>query len=984
MSCLSIRLSAVLLSLAAWCGGAVAAPDIPKEPVLRIETGAHLSPITRISSDAAGNWAVTSSEDKTARIWDLRNGKALSVLRPPLGRENAGALYAVAMSPDGRQVVAGGFSGFDNSKHAIYLFDRATGTLPPKSTLSGIEAPITQLAWSTDNQLIAVGLRQEGLRVFRRNLGFVGADPEFNDAIYGAAFARDGRLAVVSLDGYLRIYGFGKGGLERLARKQIPGKPYSIAWSPDGSALAVGLQDAPRALVLSSASLNVINTVDVGGGGNLGRVAWSPDGETLYAAGSVVRGGRFAVFAFAGRGQGSGREVASFGNTVSSLSSHAAGVLASSAEPSWASFDPSGGSRFVVGARNGDFRDAGSSFRVSQDGLVVAFPMAQGGKEPVVLDLSKGELRSASSPDSARASKLPGDLSDWRNSMSPRFGGRPLALRPGEVARSASELPGGGKFALGTEWFVRLYGSDASQIWERRTPGAVWAVNASGDGRWVVAALGDGSVRWYRASDGEEQLALFVHGDHERWIAWTPTGYYDTSMGGENLVGWHVNRAFNQSADFFSVGRFRDRFYLPSVVQKVMQLGDEHEALRAHRAEMAMLEQMNAEAPPPTPVKAPVKVAPKPVAPPSAPVVIASAKPQITEVLPPVIELQSDRLMESNEAQVPVRYTVRTPGDAPARDVKFRINGKLERNIKTRATRSAEGQVFEAVVPVPPKDSEILLIAENRYAKSEPVSVTVRRPVGTVGKQPYIEKYETLYMLVVAVNKYPGQNALQLPVKDASDFRRQMTRIATPQPGKPALYERPEMRILIDEQATQENVRAGLKWLRDSVKERDAGVIFLAGHGMSQEQSYFFIPYRPESVGKTGDWVAGKEIVETLQNLPGRAMFFLDTCHSGALANQAKVAGTLNQVDEERGVIVFASATAKELAQETDEWGNGAFTKALIEGLRGEAEDPRDKLVYPTGLKRYVTRRVRDLTDNQQRPYVSDHGIDDPIAVVIK
>jgi hypothetical protein len=101
-------------------------------------------------------------------------------------------------------------------------------------------------------------------------------------------------------------------------------------------------------------------------------------------------------------------------------------------------------------------------------------------------------------------------------------------------------------------------------LWEKRTPGAVWGVNVSGDGRWVVAALGDGSVRWYRASDGQEQLALFVHGDHERWIAWTPTGYYDTSMGGENLVGWHVNRAFNQSADFFSVGRFRERFYQPS------------------------------------------------------------------------------------------------------------------------------------------------------------------------------------------------------------------------------------------------------------------------------------------------------------------------------------------------------------------------------------------------------------------------------------
>lgn len=183
------RLIAVLLALGFASASALAVPDVPREPVLRIETGSHLSLITRISSDAAGNFAVTSSEDKTARVWDLSNGKQVSILRPPLGGESVGALYAVGMSPDGRQVAAGGNAAFDNKTHSLYLFDRASGALPPKSTLSGIEAPITQLVWSADSQLIAVGLRQEGLRVFKRNLGFVGADPEYNDAIYGASFS---------------------------------------------------------------------------------------------------------------------------------------------------------------------------------------------------------------------------------------------------------------------------------------------------------------------------------------------------------------------------------------------------------------------------------------------------------------------------------------------------------------------------------------------------------------------------------------------------------------------------------------------------------------------------------------------------------------------------------------------------------------------------------------------------------------------------
>lgn len=960
------QLNALLIALGLFAGVAVAAPEVPREPVLRIETGSHLSLITRISSDAAGNFAVTASEDKTARIWDLRSGQQMSVLRPPLAGDSVGALYATAMSPDGKLVAAGGNAAFDNKTHALYLFDRASGALPAKSTLSGIEAPITQLAWSADSQLIAVGLRQTGLRVFKRSLGFVGADPEYNDAIYGASFSRDGRLAVVSLDGSLRIYSLGKNGLERLARKQMPGKPYGVAWSPDGSQLAIGLQDASRALVLSASSLEVLFNADAGGAGNLGRVAWSADGKTLYAAGSVIRNGRFAVLAFGGAGSEPGREIGNFGNTITGLSSHAGGLLASSAEPAWTAFDSAGALRFQVAARNGDFRDAGEAFRVSQDGQKIALPMAMGGKEPVLFDLVRGELRSAAAPSSTKGPELPSGLSNWKNSLLPTLNGRTLSLLQGETARSAAATPDGRNFALGTEWYLRFLDINGAQKWEKRAPGAVWGVNVSGDGRWVVAALGDGSVRWYRVTDGQEQLALFVHGDHERWIVWTPGGYYDTSMGGENLVGWHVNRAFNQSADFFSVGRFRDRFYQPGVIQKVMQLADEQEALRATKAETTEREVMNAKAQ----AQAALNRA-------------TSTPTQVAETLPPVIELQSARTLESKDNQVTVRYAVRSPSDAPLKAVKVRVNGKLERNIKTRSTRSADGQVFEAIVPVPPKDSDILLIAENRNAKSDPVTVTVRRPALSGSKPVYVEKYETLYMLVVAVNKYTGANALQLPVKDANDFRNQMTKVAN-STSKQRLYEKIEVKSLIDQEATQENIRAGLKWLQDSVKERDAGVIFLAGHGMSQDNSYYFVPYRAADIGKKEQWVPGGEIVETLQNLPGRAMFFLDTCHSGALANQAKVAGTINQVDEERGVIVFASATAKELAQETDEWNNGAFTKALIEGLRGEAEDPRDKYIYPTTLKRYVTRRVRDLTDNQQRPYVSDHGIDDPIAVVVK
>ena len=73
----------------------------------------------------------------------------------------------------------------------------------------------------------------------------------------------------------------------------------------------------------------------------------------------------------------------------------------------------------------------------------------------------------------------------------------------------------------------------------------------------IVVAFDDGTIRWLRWSDGEELLAFFVEPQSRKWVAWTPSGYYMASAGGEDLIGWHVNRGWNQEADFFAASQFR-------------------------------------------------------------------------------------------------------------------------------------------------------------------------------------------------------------------------------------------------------------------------------------------------------------------------------------------------------------------------------------------------------------------------------------------
>ena len=121
--CPAIILAALLL---AWSATPSMAAEPPKEPILRIETGMHTAMINRIGIDASNRWLVTSSEDKTVRVWSLPEGRLVGVIRPPVGEGNEGKLYAVAISPDGRTVTCGGWT-------VISVLPSAAGPVPAEA-----------------------------------------------------------------------------------------------------------------------------------------------------------------------------------------------------------------------------------------------------------------------------------------------------------------------------------------------------------------------------------------------------------------------------------------------------------------------------------------------------------------------------------------------------------------------------------------------------------------------------------------------------------------------------------------------------------------------------------------------------------------------------------------------------------------------------------------------------------------------------------
>jgi uncharacterized caspase-like protein len=56
---------------------------------------------------------------------------------------------------------------------------------------------------------------------------------------------------------------------------------------------------------------------------------------------------------------------------------------------------------------------------------------------------------------------------------------------------------------------------------------------------------------------------------------------------------------------------------------------------------------------------------------------------------------------------------------------------------------------------------------------------------------------------------------------------------------------------------------------------------------------------------------------------------------------------------------------------ESADWGNGAFTKALIEGLAGKADLLRDGTITASELDAFIANLMKALTDGRQHPVMS-------------
>jgi uncharacterized caspase-like protein len=268
-------------------------------------------------------------------------------------------------------------------------------------------------------------------------------------------------------------------------------------------------------------------------------------------------------------------------------------------------------------------------------------------------------------------------------------------------------------------------------------------------------------------------------------------------------------------------------------------------------------------------------------------------------------------------------------------------------------------------VELSPGVHQIAVKAET--AKSSAVS----RPLA-VAFAPDSVELPSLYVLVVGLSEHEDpRQRLRFGAKDAK------TLAAVLQKTTPPVFRNVTVRLLADEEATRRGILEGLDWLtRQQLTPRDVVLFAFSGHGVKDSQGVFFLfPFDGEPENVTVSGVSEEEVKRYCQSIPGRLLLLLDACHSGAIggdfqAGQTAMADDLvrDLLTEDYGVIVMCSSMGREISLENTEWGHGAFTLAMTEGLQGAADYNEDSTIHLNELDLYVADRVEKLTQGRQHP----------------
>lgn len=994
----TLRCLAALLLLLPALVGVVRAQEAPSF-FLDLDTGGHRAFVKDVAFSPDGQLLVSGSDDKTIRIWDWEAGRSIRTLRGQIGPGNEGKVFAIAVSPDGRTIAAGGYFGAGLGEKPpdgdVRLFDFNTGRIA--TVLKGAEFAIYDVAFSPDGRTVAAGGQDGYVYLWQQDESAEGgwAFDTTLDAdshhISHVAFAYGGaRIVATTADNGIRLW-------DAATREDV-------ALADEAEAL----RDEPIMALAVSADGRLFAT---GGAGGTIQVWNAADGalvHTLPRQDFYIGSLTFAA--------GASRLVASCGYRCTDrfrtlvwtlgqegpaldYREHDGIVLASAQTPDGLLVATTGGTRHEIhiwnpltGERRQTLRGLGrpvTALGMAGRGQSIAWGTENPCPERNACPETMGRLTDVLPLPSPQLffeppQKLAGGREgQFRRAVQAATGWSLAAVAGGrdgldnavlEIARDGTvrhrienDATNGylhGAFTLVDRGRRTITGGNDGTILEYETESGTFAGAFSGGHSGEVQAMvaleaanllvtgsADQTICLWNLTT-RELIATFYF-DETDWVAWMPQGYYNSSHQGDGRFGWHVNQGQDREGRFVRAGQLKTFLHSPELVRRAIVLRSAHAAITEMRP---------------------------------------GAERQLAGLLgrkPPEFDIRLAQDQSGvREGFVAVEVIGADDPDAAVTEFSVLSNN---RNVGGALARAVTDSDRRTIIEVPVEEGQNAISITGIDAQG----YVTERSVAAIGrKRREAQPRGKLYVAVIGVEKYPhlpdacnGRSCdLKFPVDDASAFLEVIAERTAP------LFSGVETLVMMNGEAL-DDLPATRRMERNKVLEpesdtiadelqdflekpgpEDTTIVFVAGHGVNIDEDYYFIP--TDGRRQDGDrWrrsslVDWSDIQKAIERSQGMRFLLLDTCHAANAFNPR-----LEKDAADARIVVFSATAANNTALEMAELGHGVFTYALLEGLRGKARTgPAGVTLF--GLADYVGREVASLTSSRQKPFYYVGGVE--------
>jgi WD40 repeat protein len=485
-----------------------------------------------------------------------------------------------------------------------------------------------------------------------------------------------------------------------------------------------------------------------------------------------------------------------------------------------------------------------------------------------------------------------------------------------------------------------------------KVPSGVLALAPSPDLKFLAAACKDGFIRIFHAepkdNDGLPIATVYVDPSGE-WVCFDErTGTYASSVQGDQIFGYQISQGTDPAASFVSAKTLESKY------RKDDWLG------AAIAGNSPSTGQPAAKAMRDVPVVAIQAVE------------YANLEPGKTDVYDAEKGVTSIKVKVTTTSSQQVLFRIAHQYEPPGSGAKnFEVDKTIsEKELVGRLDANTDQDIF--AITAETADGVV----------SDPVVITVRRPSDQTTQG-------MLRILAVGIGTFGPKADLQTlagPEYDATNFATVMgdsNRLCFGLKGVAPPV------VLTNEGATKDKVMAALKELCNS-NPADRVMFFISSHGDKVGGHSIVAPYDFDHSDPTHSGLDWAEMASILGAAKCRSkIVFVDTCHSGAGANQVETSLQTARTEASRlldsnGVIVVASCLPEQNSFDDTAHHEGFFTEALLSAIKDPDIDWPTKDVFTDDLSTYVRVKVAKLTAGQTPKIYAPTGIEYPVIRALR